>query len=104
MDQTFTIADQIERKTSLFDLKALAQLLGVEYTTLWDMQKDGRLPVVRIGSAIRVDPKVIAVWIRERSTSPAVQPATRSRQHASARARLRRAANSALQTQGQSAQ
>lgn len=67
---TKTIVEQIANKRSAFSLKEFAKLTGISYKTAFGMATDGRLPVMRIGSAIRLDPKTIAEWLRERTTSP----------------------------------
>lgn len=64
-----TIIEQIASRRSAFPLQELANLTGSSYNALWDMANRGILPVMRIGGSIRLDPKTIAEWLRQR-TSP----------------------------------
>ncbi|RZU39341.1 helix-turn-helix domain-containing protein [Edaphobacter modestus] len=43
----------------------LADLLSLSVKTLYSRAKAGTIPVVRIGSSIRFDPKKISLWIEE---------------------------------------
>lgn len=63
-----TIVEQIAAKRSAFSLKEFAKLVGIDYNTAYDMTRDGRLPVMRVGSALRLDPKTTADWLRRRTT------------------------------------
>ena len=64
-----TIVEQIAEKRCAFSLKEFAQMTGIGYQTAFDMARDGRLPVMRIGSSIRLDPKTIARWLQERTSA-----------------------------------
>jgi excisionase family DNA binding protein len=64
-----TIAEQIAEKRSALSLQEFAQLVGISYRTVFDMASDGRLPVMRIGSSLRLDPKTTAEWVRERTSA-----------------------------------
>lgn len=67
-DSSKSLIEQIaERKTAL-DLKEFAAMYSVSYKTLFEMTKDGRLPCVRIGTAIRLDPAITVQWLRKQST------------------------------------
>jgi excisionase family DNA binding protein len=63
-----TLVEQIAAKRSAFPLQEFADLMGLDYNTIYDMTRDGRLPAMRIGSSIRLDPKTIAEWLRERTS------------------------------------
>lgn len=45
----------------------LSDLLSVSPKTLYAMASKGRIPVIRIGSSLRFDPKLTADWIEARS-------------------------------------
>jgi excisionase family DNA binding protein len=55
-----SLAEQIASRRKALSVRELAELLGVAQTTIYDHARDGRLPAIRIGSAIRIDPKVAA--------------------------------------------
>lgn len=58
------LAEQIAARRRALTIRDLAELLGVSPTTIYDQARDGRLPAIRIGSAIRIDPKAAAEWVR----------------------------------------
>ena len=64
-----TIADQIAERRSALSLKEFSEMVGISYDAAFDMAKDGRLPVMRIGSSIRLDPATTAAWLRQRTSS-----------------------------------
>ncbi len=64
-----TIIEQIERRTSAFSLQVYADLMGIKYSTAYDMYRDGRLPAMRVGTSIRVDPATAAELLRRHSTT-----------------------------------
>jgi excisionase family DNA binding protein len=64
-----TIVEQIAERRSALSLKEFAEMTGISYNTAFDMATDGRLPVMRIGSSIRLDPKTTAQWLRERTSA-----------------------------------
>ncbi len=64
-----TIVEQIAGKRNAFPLTEFAELTGISYKTAFTMATDGRLPVMRIGSSIRCDPKVVSDWLRERMSA-----------------------------------
>lgn len=64
-----TIIEQIEEMRCAFSLNKFAELTGISYDTAFDMAKDGRLPVMRVGSSIRLDPAIIAAWLRQNSSA-----------------------------------
>ena len=48
----------------LLDSKAMAELLGVGDTTVEAMARDGRVPSVRIGKALRFEPRAVLAALR----------------------------------------
>jgi excisionase family DNA binding protein len=63
-----TVTERIAAKRSAFSLKEFAEMLGISYRAAFEMTTDGRLPAMRIGSSIRLDPKTTADWLRQRTT------------------------------------
>jgi excisionase family DNA binding protein len=66
-DTNKTLVEIIAARTRAITLHEFADLMNMSYQTVWAMAKDRRLPVMRIGSSIRMDPKSTANWLRERS-------------------------------------
>ena len=48
----------------------VSRLLGLSRSQVYQMMADGRLPVIRIGRAIRVPKQALAEWIRANTTAP----------------------------------
>jgi excisionase family DNA binding protein len=69
MPSAKTIVERIAEKRCAFSLKEFAEITGISYRSAFDMVTDGRLPAMRIGSSIRLDPKTTAQWLHERSTA-----------------------------------
>jgi excisionase family DNA binding protein len=62
-----TIADKIEKTEHLLTIDQLAALLQFSPKTLYAKAKAGTIPVTRLSGSLRFDPKLIAVWIRDRT-------------------------------------
>jgi excisionase family DNA binding protein len=58
----------IGRRPTAITVERLAELLDCSPKTLYKAVKAGRLPAMRIGGVIRLDPKQTAAWIRQSST------------------------------------
>ena len=63
----FGIAEQIETLKSALTVEQLASFLQVAAKTIYRHTKAGRIPSFKIGNAIRLDPKQIARWLRDRN-------------------------------------
>ena len=50
-------------------VKDLAYLLGMGRNTVYLMIRSGRIPSIRIGSVVRVDPVQVADWLEERTVA-----------------------------------
>jgi excisionase family DNA binding protein len=59
------------RRRRLLRLREVAEYLGLSMDTVHRMCRDGRLPHVRIGRRIRVEPEELARWIAQRRHGPA---------------------------------
>jgi excisionase family DNA binding protein len=68
--KNLTIVEQIAARTSALTLNEFADTMQIDYNTAYDMWRDGRLPGMKVGSSIRLDPAITAEWLRQRS-SPA---------------------------------
>jgi len=64
-----SLADFIGQLRNLLTAIQLGEYLSVSPKTVFQWSKQGRVPVIRMGSALRFDPKAIAAWLRARSTA-----------------------------------
>ena len=55
--------------TSLLRVGEVAELLGLSRSKVYAMTASGELPVIKIGTAVRVPKKALEEWI-ERNTQP----------------------------------
>ena len=60
--ETTSIADLIGQLKKLLTAIQLGEYLSVSPKTVFQWSKQGRIPVIRMGSALRFDPKAIAAW------------------------------------------
>jgi excisionase family DNA binding protein len=61
------LPSRIERCKGALTAPALASLLGMSRTTIYEMAATNRLPYYRIGCMVRFDPVTIAEWLRSQS-------------------------------------
>jgi excisionase family DNA binding protein len=61
------LPSRIERCKGALTAPALATLLGMSRTTIYEMAATNRLPYYRIGCMVRFDPVTIAEWLRSQS-------------------------------------
>jgi excisionase family DNA binding protein len=54
------------RRRRLLRLREVAEYLGLSLDTVHRMCRDGRLPYVRIGRRLRVEPEELARWVARR--------------------------------------
>jgi excisionase family DNA binding protein len=54
----------------LRDADWLAERLGVKRFTIYDLAREGRIPVVRVGRTVRFDEDIVESWIRAGGTQP----------------------------------
>lgn len=59
-----TLADQLERIDHALTAEELAETLQVTPTMIRKLAREGRLPSFRVGTAVRFDPKMVAMWMR----------------------------------------
>jgi excisionase family DNA binding protein len=69
MDSTenTSVIDLIGNLKTLQTAQQLGDYLGMSPKTLFGWSKQGRIPHIKMGSALRFDPKAIAAWLRTRS-------------------------------------
>lgn len=60
-----SIADTIAARKRALTCEEFAEIMGLAKNTVYEWAKDERLPSIRMGSAIRLDPKKIAEWLRK---------------------------------------
>jgi excisionase family DNA binding protein len=53
----------------LIGYREAARLLGVSDRTIFSLAKQGQIPAVRIGRAVRFDPADLRTWIEKAKTS-----------------------------------
>jgi excisionase family DNA binding protein len=66
-DSTKTIIEQIRDCRHALKVTQLAKMLGMSRQAIYDHIEGGTLPVLRIGTSIRLDPKLIAEWLEAQS-------------------------------------
>jgi excisionase family DNA binding protein len=71
-----SLPEELESKPGLLNVKDISQILGLHPETVRDWARQGRLPHVRVGYAIKFDRHRIADWIRAREMAV---PVTRYR-------------------------
>lgn len=64
---TDDLATVIARRKTALTVPELAKMLSVSKETMYRMIRESRLRVYRIGTAIRLDPKTTAEWLRQKS-------------------------------------
>ena len=63
------IVEQILARKKALRVPELAEMLGMSKRALYTMVKDGRLPALKIGDTVVLDPKTTAAWVQKRITS-----------------------------------
>ena len=66
------LPSRIERCKGALTAPALATLLGMSRTTIYEMAATNRLPYYRIGCMVRFDPVTIAEWLRSKSVKASI--------------------------------
>ncbi len=66
-----TIVDQLRARTTPLKVPEAAIILGIHRVTCFKMTEDGRIPSFRIGTAVRIDPALLADYIEKHSTKAA---------------------------------
>jgi excisionase family DNA binding protein len=61
-----SLADSIEQFDHCLTVPELARILRIHPITLYRAAQSGRLPSFRINSAVRLDPRAVATWLRQR--------------------------------------
>jgi excisionase family DNA binding protein len=63
------LIDEVESQEGALTIEWLAKKLNISRKTLYRMASRGKLPCIRIGSCVRLNPKSIANWLRKRMTT-----------------------------------
>lgn len=61
-----TILEKLDACDGLLSAPQLARLLGLHRQTVYEQASSGKLPFIRIGTAVRFDPAIIARWLGPR--------------------------------------
>ena len=57
--------DSIPPNRLLLKPDEAAAALGISPRLLWTLTKDGKIPCLRLGRAVRYDPRDLRVWIEQ---------------------------------------
>jgi excisionase family DNA binding protein len=68
-----SLAERVERKGSAWTVDGLAELMECSDKLIYKQIKSGKLPAIRLGSMLRIDPKDAGQWIRSRTTAAPVK-------------------------------
>jgi excisionase family DNA binding protein len=64
-----SLIEQVRESKGALTVPALAKLLSMSSRSLYDHVDRGTLPAIRIGTAVRLDPKSVAEWLEARCTA-----------------------------------
>jgi excisionase family DNA binding protein len=64
-----TIPEQLRATHRPLTVKQVADTLGLHPQTLYKWTRTGRVPVMRIGGALRFDSQVLALWLEDRTVA-----------------------------------
>ena len=63
-----------DERPLLLRIPEVARMLGIARSLAYEMARDGRLPVVHIGKAVRVPRRRLEAWIEERAEAESAGP------------------------------
>jgi excisionase family DNA binding protein len=64
------LLDDLAQRTTALTLEEVAAILQTTKRQIKRMIKDGELPSIRVGNAVRFDPEVFSEWLRKTTTTP----------------------------------
>ena len=59
-----------QNEPELLRVAEASKLMSLSRTKVYEMAEKGEIPVVRIGSAVRIPRRKLLLWIEERTMSP----------------------------------
>jgi len=62
--------DATQNEPELLRVAEASKLMSLSRTKVYEMAEKGQIPVVRIGTAVRIPRKKLLLWIEERTVSP----------------------------------
>jgi excisionase family DNA binding protein len=62
-----TIIERIRSMRSALSVTEFADLMGMGRNTVYTLVRSGRIPSMKVGSVLRLDPVIIADWLECRS-------------------------------------
>jgi excisionase family DNA binding protein len=68
MTEPFDVIAELSSRRKALSVMEVATLLGVSKQAVYDQIKRGNLPALQLGTAIRLNPRDVADWLRERQT------------------------------------
>lgn len=63
-------SNQTQNEPELLRVAEASKLMSLSRTKVYEMAEKGEIPVIRIGTAIRIPRKKLMLWIEERTVSP----------------------------------
>jgi excisionase family DNA binding protein len=69
----FDIFDALAAMEGCLTIPQLATMLGVSKNGLYEMAKIGTLPSLHIGTSIRLNPRAVIKWLRDRTRATSKQ-------------------------------
>jgi excisionase family DNA binding protein len=69
MDSIDGLISSVAAKQEAWTVPELAQLLSLSKGEIYQQVKTGKLPALRIGTNIRLCPKITSEWLRARLTA-----------------------------------
>jgi len=60
-----SLAETIAARRRALTCDEFAEIMGLAKNTVYEWAKEGRIPAIRMGGAIRLDPKSLADWLRK---------------------------------------
>ena len=67
MDDDRDLVARLKERRALMSVKDVAAEMGVHKQTIYDLLYSGSMPHVRVGSALRIDPVLLARWVASHS-------------------------------------
>lgn len=64
-----SLIEQVRQSKTALTVPKLATMLSMSKRAIYDHVDRGSLPAIRIGTAVRLDPKTTAEWLEARCTA-----------------------------------
>jgi excisionase family DNA binding protein len=67
MNSDQTIVESLKATRKPLKVAEASEIIGIHPVTAYKWAKDGKMPSLRLGGAVRIDPQALARWVEERS-------------------------------------